>query len=137
MVFYECVVTTRNTADFKQLTNLVKSISHKVVENGGIVRSIQNHGIRELPHRFKAKYPDREGIRYYKKGRFLSIYYDASPATQSDVTGILKLDDQVLRNTHLKVRNKLWDVNVDNEKKNPFIKKILAMERKQHVQDNE
>ncbi len=110
------------------MTNLVKSISHKVVENGGIVRSVQNHGIRTLPHRFKAKYADREGNRYYEKGRFFSIYYDSSPSTQKEVTAILKLDEQVLRNTHLKVRNKLWFCNIAKEEKNPYIQKVLAME---------
>ena len=77
---------------FAHLTNLVKNISNKVVAQGGIVRSIQNHGIRRLPHRFKAKYADREGNRYYKDGRFFSIYYDANPIVQKEVDGILKLD---------------------------------------------
>lgn len=112
--------------DFNQLTNLVKSISHKVVENGGIVRSIQNHGIRQLPHRFKAKYADREGNRYYEKGRFFSIFYDSNPTVQKEVESILKLDEQVLRNTHLKVRNKLWYVNIAKEEKNPYIQQVLA-----------
>lgn len=102
-----------------------------MVEKGGVVRSIQNHGIRDLPHRFKARYPDIEGNRYYKKGRFFSVYYDASPATLSEVKDILRLDDQVLRDTHLKVRDKLWDVNVDREQRNPYIKKALEMEKKE------
>lgn len=155
MVFYECVVTARNTArkfiffaqkiplfhikdqsdlltsllDFNQLNDLVKKISHKVVSSGGIVRSVQNHGIRDLPHRFKAKFADREGNRYYKKGRFFSIYYDSNPVTQKEVDGILKMDEQVLRNTHLKARNKLWYVNIAREEKNPYIQKVIAMEK--------
>ncbi len=115
--------------DFSQLGNLVKAISHKVVSTGGIVRSVQNHGIRNLPHRFKAKYADREGNRYYEKGRFFSIYYDASPITQKEVDGILKMDEQVLRNTHLKARNKLWYVNIAREDKNPYIQRVLEMDK--------
>jgi small subunit ribosomal protein S6 len=111
------------------LTNLVKSISHKVVDNGGIVRSIQNHGIRQLPHRFKAKYADREGNRYYEHGRFFSIFYDSNPIVQKEVESILKLDEQVLRNTHLKVRNKMSYVNIAKEEKNPYIKKVLEMQQ--------
>ena len=107
----------------------MKSLSHKVVESGGIVRSIQNHGIRNLPHRFKAKYADSEGNRYYEKGRFISVYYDSNPATQKEVETILRLDEQVLRNTHLKARNKLWYVNIAKEEKNPYIQKVLAMEK--------
>ena len=113
---------------FPQLTNIVKTISNKVVTNGGIVRSIQNHGIRQLPHRFKAKYPDREGNRYYEKGRFMSVYYDASPDVLKEVNTFLKLEEQVLRNTHLKARNKLWYVNIAREDKNPYIQKVAEME---------
>ena len=115
---------------FPALTNLVADISHKVVGNGGIVRSIQNHGIRDLPHRFRAKFPDKEGNRYYKKGRFISVYYDSSPLTMREVeTTIRRHSDVVLRTTHLKARNKLWDVNIAREDKNPYILKVLEMEK--------
>ena len=93
------------------------------------MRSVQNHGIRNLPHRFKAKYADREGNRYYEKGRFFSIYYDSNPLTQKVVDGILKMDEQVLRNTHLKARNKLWFVNIAREDKNPYIQRVIEMEK--------
>lgn len=122
------MTTIQSVLDFAQLHNLVKTISHKIVSSGGIVRSVQNHGIRDLPHRFKAKYADREGNRYYKKGRFFSIYYDSNPLTQKEVDGILKMDEQVLRNTHLKARNKLWYVNIAREDKNPYIRRVMEME---------
>jgi len=111
--------------DFSQLTHLVKQVSLKVVEDGGIVRSIQNHGIRQLPYKFKAKYPDKEGNRYYKKGRFVSVFYDANPTTQKQVEAILKLDEQVLRNTHLKAVDLLERVNISQTNKNPFIQRVL------------
>mmetsp|Transcript_17706 Transcript_17706/g.25859 ORF Transcript_17706/g.25859 Transcript_17706/m.25859 type:complete len:145 (-) Transcript_17706:299-733(-) len=129
MVFYECVVTTRNTASFAHLTKLVKTLSNKIVTSGGIVRSVQNHGTRDLPHRFKAKYADREGNRYYKNGRFFSIYYDSNPMVQKEVDGLLRMDEEVLRNTHLKARNKLWYVNIAREDKNPYIQRVLEMEK--------
>ena len=103
----------------------MKDISLKIVNNGGIVRSIQNHGVRQLPHRFRAKYADREGNRYYEKGRFIPVYYDASPGIMRQVEGILNLDEQILRNTHLKGRNKFMDVNNVRETKNPYIQEIL------------
>ena len=132
-MYIHCTTLNYNPSipDFNQLTNLVKTISHKVVENGGIIRSIQNHGIRTLPHRFKAKYADREGNRYYEKGRFFSVFYDSNPTVQKEVTSILKMEEQVLRNTHLKVRNKLWYVNIAKEEKNPYIQQVLAMEREE------
>ena len=129
MVLYECLLTTKNTAAFGALTNLMKDVSHKVVGGGGIVRGSRNHGVRDLPHRFKARYPDKLGNRYYKKGRFVSVYYDASPAVLREVESVLRLNEEVLRGTHLKARNKLWYVNIAREDKNPYIQSVLAMER--------
>ena len=107
----------------------MKEVALKVVENGGIVRGVENHGIRTLPHRFKAKHPDREGNRYFEKGRFFSIYYDCNPKTMQSIESVLSKKEEVLRQTHLKVRNKLWYVNIDKEEKNPYIKRVLAMEK--------
>ena len=103
----------------------MKEISLKIVNNGGIVRSIQNHGIRQLPHRFKAKYADREGNRFYEKGRFISVFYDANPNVMRQVHGILNLDDQILRTTHLRASNKFEEVNNLKENKNPYIQEVL------------
>ena len=38
------------------------------------------------------------------------------------------MDEQVLRNTNLKARNKLWYVNIAREEKNPYIQKVKEME---------
>jgi len=46
-----------------------------------------------------------------------------------EVEGILRLNEDVLRTTHLKVRNKCWYVNIDKESKNPYIQKVIAMEK--------
>mmetsp|Transcript_22939 Transcript_22939/g.35310 ORF Transcript_22939/g.35310 Transcript_22939/m.35310 type:complete len:136 (+) Transcript_22939:113-520(+) len=129
MVFYELLMTTKDVIPYKALTELTKSIAHKVVENGGIVRGVQNHGIRVLPNRFRARYPDETtGSRYFQKGRFISLYYDSSPKVMSEVGSLVKMHDDVLRETHLKVRNKMWYVNIVNEKKNPYIQRVKAME---------
>lgn len=109
----------------------MKKCSFKVVESGGIVRGIHNHGIRSLPHRFKAKYADQRGVRYYEKGRFLSIYYDANPGTMRMVEQILTMDEEVLRNTHLKARSILDQVNIQREERNPFIRLVKQNQREQ------
>ena len=83
---YSFFPSTSHAPDYNMLTSLMKEISLKIVNNGGIVRSIQNHGIRQLPHRFKAKYADREGNRYYEKGRFISVFYDANPNVMKQVS---------------------------------------------------
>lgn len=114
--------------DFDALTQLVKHISHKVVEGGGIVRSIRNHGIRDLPHRFRAKFPDTQGNRYYTEGRFISVYYDASPGTMRQVESVISMDDTVLRQTHLRARSTLDFINNPNESQNPYLKRLLREE---------
>mmetsp|Transcript_12072 Transcript_12072/g.22436 ORF Transcript_12072/g.22436 Transcript_12072/m.22436 type:complete len:165 (+) Transcript_12072:143-637(+) len=130
MVFYECVLTTKHTTHFKALTALMKQVSHKVVDNGGIVRSIQNHGLRQFPHRFQAKYPDfLTQQRYYDKGRFISIYYDANPVTLKQVEMVLSMNDQVLRVTHLKARSKLDWITMEREDKNPYMQRILKQDQ--------
>jgi ribosomal protein S6 len=105
----------------------MKKVALEVVNGGGIVRGIHNHGIRDLAHRFKAKYADKEGRRYYEKGRFISIYYDANPATMRGVEQILKMDEEILRNTHLRARSVLDIVNMSREHKNPFIQRAQEL----------
>ena len=107
----------------------MKQVSLKVVENGGIVRSIQNHGLRTFPHRFKAKYPDYlTQQRYYEQGRFVSVYYDANPATLRQVELLLNMNDQILRVTHLKSRSKLDWINYKHDK-NPYVQRVLKQDR--------
>ena len=170
MVFYECLITAKNTArtfhlcrmglglcraidccrlhafffavplvlltdtDFHALTNLMKQISHEVVKGGGIVRGIHNHGIRDLPQRFKARFADKQGVRYYTKGRFISVYYDSNPATMRQVEQVLTLDEEVLRNTHLKARSILDFVNIGREERNPYIQQVVKVQKKEREQ---
>mmetsp|Transcript_745 Transcript_745/g.1686 ORF Transcript_745/g.1686 Transcript_745/m.1686 type:complete len:146 (+) Transcript_745:278-715(+) len=121
MVFYECLITTKNSASKRALTDLTKAISSAVIDGGGIVRGVQNHGVRELPHFFRARQTDREGDRYYRRGRFLSIYYDCDPVTLQDVKLALQMDEGVLRHTTLRPRTSLDIVNGTNPKKNPYL----------------
>jgi ribosomal protein S6 len=106
----------------------MKKVSMEVVKGGGIVRAIHNHGIRNLPHRFRAKYADKEGNRYYSKGRFVSIYYDSNPATMKQVEQTLTVQEEVLRNTHIKARSVLDYVNISREERNPYIKQVKVQQ---------
>ena len=120
--------------DFHTLTNLMKQISLEVVNGGGIVRGIHNHGIRDLPHRFKSRFADKQGNRYFTKGRFVSIYYDSNPSTMRSVEQILTMDEDVLRNTHLKARSILDFVNIGREERNPYIQRVLKEQQNERSQ---
>jgi ribosomal protein S6 len=111
----------------------MKKVCNEIVTNQGIVRSIQNHGIRDLPHRFQARYADRQGVRYYPKGRFVSIYYDSNPATMRMVEQVLTLNEEVLRHTHLKARSILDFVNTEQEHKNFFVKQVRKEQAKERA----
>lgn len=100
----------------------------EIVKGGGIVRAVHNHGIRNLPHRFRAKYADKEGNRYYNKGRFISMYYDSNPATMKQVELTLAMQEEVLRNTHLKARSILDFVNIAREERNPYITQVKVQQ---------
>jgi ribosomal protein S6 len=106
----------------------MKKVSLEIVKGGGIVRAVHNHGIRSVPHRFRAKYADKEGNRYYSKGRFISIYYDSNPATMKQVEQALTLQEEVLRKTHLKARSILDFVNVSREERNPYIREVKRLQ---------
>ena len=113
----------------------MKQISHKIVENGGLVRSIQNHGIRQFPHRVQAKNPDYiTGQRYFDKGRYISVYYDSNPSTRAQVQKILTMNDQVLRNTHLKARSKLDLITIQRPERNPYIQQVVRMDLKEKME---
>ncbi|KAL7502245.1 hypothetical protein ACHAXN_000253, partial [Cyclotella atomus] len=79
-----------------------------------------------LPHRLKVHYADIDGNHYYEKGRFISVFYDASPATMRQVEGILNLNEEILRNMHLRARSKFDDINNVREDKNPYVQEILG-----------
>jgi ribosomal protein S6 len=112
----------------------VKRLSLEVVEGGGIVRAIHNHGIRDLPHRFKAKYADKEGNRYYSKGRFFSIYYDSNPGVMKQVEQLLKMEEDILRITHVKARSVFDYVNMSREERNPYVQKVKRMQAREEQQ---
>lgn len=114
---------------FDQLSTLAKNFSREIVKEGGVVRAVHNHGIRDLPHRFKARYADQQGVRYYRKGRFISIYFDSNPYAMQSAENTLALDPEVLRYTNLKARSALSYVNEAREDRNPYIKRVLQMEK--------
>lgn len=111
-------------------------MSHTIVNGGGVVRGIANHGIRDFPHRIQARYADKEGNRYYRKGRFLSIYYDSNPTVMQHVDHMLAMDDQVLRTTHLKARSTPLDGStIAKPEHNPYVQRILQQQRRQQQRE--
>ncbi|CAB9498725.1 Ribosomal protein S6 [Seminavis robusta] len=129
MVFYECVITAKDKVLFDSLSNIAKRFSLEIVKEGGVVRSIRNHGIRDLPERFKARNTDAFGQRYWRQGRFFSVYYDSNPFAMQQAENILRMEPDVLRFTNLKARSPLDYMNTTRQDRNPYIQQLLKKEK--------
>lgn len=56
-------------------------MASNVLQEGGVVRSVANHGIRVLPYRFHSKHDlGEETSRWFCSARWASAYFDAKPA---------------------------------------------------------
>ena len=75
------IVTLRPRTNPTDLTNIFRRAAAVILQEGGVVRSVANHGIRVLPYRFHSRHDIKENDdRWFASGRWASAYYDASPA---------------------------------------------------------
>lgn len=75
------IVTLRPRTNPADLTNIFRRAAAAILHEGGVVRSVANHGIRVLPYRFHSRHDIQENDnRWFSSGRWVSAYYDASPA---------------------------------------------------------
>jgi ribosomal protein S6 len=121
MPLFHTILTAKGATPPASLTKLLRVCANEIVSSNGVVRSVENHGIRQLPYRFKARHANKDGERYYEQGRFISIRFDASPQIMLGVERIIRLDEDVLRYTTLRNPDFASKVNVMKLKKNPFV----------------
>ena len=76
---YNLFLFLKSYATPQTSTNLLRSLSRTVISSGGVVRSIENAGLRKMPHRVKAKFQDSKGVRYHDELRLVSMRFIASP----------------------------------------------------------
>lgn len=75
------IVTLRPRTNPSDLTAIFRRAATVILQEGGVVRSVANHGIRVLPYRFHSKHDIKEDDkRWFCSGRWVSAYYDANPA---------------------------------------------------------
>ncbi len=121
MPLFHTILTAKGATPPASLTKLMRACAHEIVSSNGVVRSVENHGIRQLPFRFKARHANKDGERYYEQGRYISLRFDASPQIMSGVERIIRLDEDILRYTTLRNKDFASKVNVLKLKKNPFV----------------
>ena len=85
MPLYEQIIVAMPKTTAQSLVELFKKYTKTIISNGGVVRGIENHGIRPLPEKAKRKYATISGERIVWDARYVSTHIDASPATLVEV----------------------------------------------------
>ncbi len=122
------MMTLKSNAKASALVKSCKDIGRVVIERGGVLRTVEDQGIRDLPHRFKAKFTDRYGVRYHEDGRFVSLRFDASPTALREVERFLNLDEEILRYSFIRPKEYEREANNPRFKKNPFLENIEKLD---------
>ena len=86
MPLYEQIIVAMPKTTIPSLVELFKRYTKTLISNGGVVRGIENHGIRPLPEKATRKYATTSGERIVWDARFVSTHIDASP------TALVELD---------------------------------------------
>ncbi|GAA5905114.1 bS6m family ribosomal protein [Sporobolomyces salmoneus] len=116
MPLYELVCIAQHSAQLAPLRSLTASASSLVHNNGGVVRTLDHWGTRNLPAR--AKIGKRRGGGGSAEGGpgagwigdYWTMRFDCNPPTLTALNERLRLDPLVLRWTTLKVGSTLSQV---------------------------
>ena len=91
MPLYEMIMVAR-MGESRLLGNTIKQLSSSVLQNGGVVRSMDNLGDRVLVKNVRAKDGTRNSI-----GRFIKVEFDATPQIKDIVEREVRSNEEVLR----------------------------------------
>ena len=76
MVCYELNLLLSRTASPYQALSMVRGIANKVVNSGGVVKQVQNHGIRPLGYKI------RKNNESHTDAHYVSMHTDMNPKVQ-------------------------------------------------------
>lgn len=92
MPLYESmVIATRHATPAQLVKTFRKCRGILEATDKGIVRNIENLGIRPLAYRMRAH------MRYNYNGRYIRFRYQASPKGAEELAKYLKIDEQIVR----------------------------------------
>ncbi|GMH55766.1 hypothetical protein TrRE_jg10933 [Triparma retinervis] len=120
MPLFSLLMTVKAPTPSSIIAPFVKSLAKTIVGEGGVVRTVENLGVRRLPMRAKARFADREGNRYFDEGRLVNIRFDTNPATLREVQRIVKLQEAVISETITREKDVSREANVKKMKQNKF-----------------
>ncbi|GMI48807.1 hypothetical protein TrCOL_g11379 [Triparma columacea] len=120
MPLFSLLMTVKSPTPSSTLAPFIRTLAKTIVGDGGVVRTVENLGVRRLPMRTKARFADREGNRYFDDARLVNIRFDTNPATLLELQRIVKLEEVVIKQTVTKEKDKSRLGNVKKMKQNMF-----------------
>ena len=93
MPLYECVFIARNDVTQQQVEAIAEQVAATLAEQGGEVRKREYWGLRGLAYRIKKN----------RKGHYMLLGVEASPAAMQEVERQLGLNEDVLREMTLRI----------------------------------
>ena len=120
MPFYQQMILCMPKYSVENLVGLFKRHAKTVLENGGVLRGIENHGIKPLPERTKRKYAASDGTRLFWEARFVTASFDASPKCLTEIERLLRNEEGVLRFHFIKRDTTINRIN-SKTYKNPYL----------------
>ncbi|GMH81398.1 hypothetical protein TrVE_jg5160 [Triparma verrucosa] len=120
MPLYQMILHAKSYSTPQTLASLVRNCASEIIGSGGVVRCVENVGVRKLPHRFKAKFEDKRGIRYHEEARLLSFRFDASPTVLTSLERLIRFETDILRCNTVRPVEITKKANITKLKNNPF-----------------
>jgi ribosomal protein S6 len=96
MPHYEFMTIASMAASANHLTSLFRSLTRTIQSQGGVLRRIENLGLRPLAYRIRAH------RKYNIIGRFIRFSVQANPVLMREIERALKNDEEIVRSLVVK-----------------------------------
>ncbi|EIM79907.1 uncharacterized protein STEHIDRAFT_68936 [Stereum hirsutum FP-91666 SS1] len=97
MPLYNILVIAAHNPQYIHIKELVRQSALQILDNGGVVRSLNYMGTQTLPQRM------RRHKQIFEHGDYWTMSFDASPKSQKSLSSILRKDPRVIRSTVIKM----------------------------------
>ncbi|KAF7315580.1 hypothetical protein MIND_00073400 [Mycena indigotica] len=104
MPIYQMVCIAAHFPKYEHIKGLVKQTVEHVLDEGGVVRTINSWGTRSLPQRMR-----RHG-NYHEIADYWTMHFDTAPRTLRSLNKLMRQDPRVIRWTVLKLGSRPEDI---------------------------
>ncbi|KAJ3553102.1 hypothetical protein NM688_g3797 [Phlebia brevispora] len=104
MPFYQMLCIAAHYGQYRHLKELVTVTAKHVMDQGGVVRTLDSWGTLSLPQRMHAH------GHSHTIGDYWTMNFDASPETLRSLTNLMRRDARVVRCTTLKLGERVEDI---------------------------